>query len=328
METLKLLQENANEASKAIDLYRSALFVENWLESGQFEKLMLKVNDLAESRDVHKVKRIMMPFINDLMYSGQLIESTLAERIIEIEREYKPMRFEFLREPIYSGLTVVGARQGTGKSSFLFNVVFEFMKQNKKVVYIDCENQTREFDFKFYQLYMMRKHGQEVSFADVVKDKNHRKAAAGIVEQLSEQLKLIAHQTPSGPEIAGYCMNMENKPDAVIVDYIQLLNGTSPKNSIRENMIHNTQALRELANELDIPVFIASQLNKDGDMRESQTMLDNATLAVYLERVEEDGLKLPSMKIMCKKNRRGPVSKDYIVPFEPIPQAFGRYEEK
>ena len=326
MNTLKLLQENANEASKAIDLYRSNLFIENWLESGELDELLPKIAELSNTRELQKLKRLMRPFINDLLYSGQLIESTMDERKSEIMRDYNPLQFDFLRERVYSGLTVIGAAQGTGKSSMLFNILFEFMKKEKRIVYIDCENQTREFDFKFYQLYSMRKHQVPISFEEVVRDKNHRAAAAEIMGQLRERLTLIAHQTPSGPEIAGYCLNMEQKPDAVIVDYIQLLRGTNSKNTIRENMIQNTQALRELANELDIPVFIASQLNKDGELRESQTMLDNATLAIYLERVRDNGQLLPMINVTCKKNRRGPVGEDYNIPFEAITQTFGKYD--
>ena len=328
LNNLKLLEQNVIEAQRAVDMYRSSLFVENWLDSNEIDNLLPKVQEIAKSRDVAKIKRTLQPFMNDLLYTGQLIEATEDERKGEIMREYKPLRFPFLRESIYSGLNVFAATQGTGKSSMLFNILFELMKAGKRVLYIDCENQTREFDFKFYQLYQYRKHLLTISFESVVRDQNNRTAAVELMQKLKPQLHLVAHQTPSGPEIAGYCLNMDNPVNAVIVDYIQLLRGTNPKNTIRENIIENVQALRELANQLDIPVFIASQMNANQEMRESQSILDNATLAIFMQRTkDEDGTIYPRMDIHCRKNRRGAIEADYQVDFEPICQAFGSYDK-
>jgi replicative DNA helicase len=89
------------------------------------------------------------------------------------------------------------------------------------------------------------------------------------------------------------------KPDVVIVDYIQIVENIGNDN--REQAIsETTRKLKNLASRNRCVVFTASQLNDDGQLRESRAIGQHSNSVVFITH-EKSGTK-----IVVKKNRRGP----------------------
>lgn len=112
--------------------------------------------------------------------------------------------------------------------------------------------------------------------------------------------------------------------DMVIIDYMQLMNGTggaasSRKNDNRQQEVADmTRAMKLLARELDVPILLLSQLNRGpeqradhtpmiADLRESGSIEQDADMVILLYRpqVYDETLDNTSQVIIAK-HRHGP----------------------
>jgi len=109
----------------------------------------------------------------------------------------------------------------------------------------------------------------------------------------------------------------------VIVDYLQLLHPTSRRYENRQQEISDmSRSLKALARELDIPVIVLSQLNREvetredkrpqlSDLRESGAIEQDADVVLLLVRPEYyDPNKRPGVaELILAKQRNGPVGR-------------------
>ncbi|MBI4099454.1 DnaB-like helicase C-terminal domain-containing protein, partial [Candidatus Microgenomates bacterium] len=117
-------------------------------------------------------------------------------------------------------------------------------------------------------------------------------------------------------------LQLEKGLKLLLVDYLQLMDsGRHYDNRVQEVSIVS-QALKNLARELKVPVVAASQLNRQveargskkpqlADLRESGSIEQDADLVMFLYRPEETkdmapGDKIPT-KLSIDKNRGGPL---------------------
>jgi replicative DNA helicase len=107
-------------------------------------------------------------------------------------------------------------------------------------------------------------------------------------------------------ELRAKCRRMVNKYGVgmVIIDYLQLMSGSSDRNTNREQEISGiSRALKQLAKELKIPIIALSQLSravesrKEGnkmpqlsDLRESGAIEQDADMVMFLYRPEYYGV--------------------------------------
>jgi replicative DNA helicase len=101
----------------------------------------------------------------------------------------------------------------------------------------------------------------------------------------------------------------------LIVDYLQLIHGRNLENRVQE-VSEISQALKNLARELKIPIIAISQLSRAvesrqtkmpqlADLRESGAIEQDADVVMFLYR--EDPEDLESVKLLISKHRNGPL---------------------
>lgn len=111
--------------------------------------------------------------------------------------------------------------------------------------------------------------------------------------------------------------------DVAVVDYLQLVNPANLKASAnrQQEVADISRKLKMLAVELDIVVIALSQLNDQGQLRESRAIGQDADIVMYIRepKKSEDSFE---KHICIEKNRNGPTSK-IPVHFYPQYVSFG-----
>ncbi len=107
----------------------------------------------------------------------------------------------------------------------------------------------------------------------------------------------------------------------IIIDYIQLMQGSNPQNRVQE-ISEISRGLKTLARELEVPIIALSQLSRSvesrqnkrpmlSDLRESGAIEQDADLVMFLYRHEyyepEDTEHRGECEVIISKQRNGPV---------------------
>lgn len=118
-------------------------------------------------------------------------------------------------------------------------------------------------------------------------------------------------------------LQMEHGLKLLIVDYLQLMRGRSQDNRVQE-VSEISQALKNLARELKIPILALSQLSRAveqrgtkspqlSDLRESGAIEQDADVVMFIYREESENPDLIPVKINIAKHRAGSVGEIDLV---------------
>ena len=110
-------------------------------------------------------------------------------------------------------------------------------------------------------------------------------------------------------------LQMESKIKLLVVDYRQLVHGRNLENRVQE-VSEISQALKNLARELDIPVLALSQLSRAvesrqtkipqlADLRESGSIEQDADVVMFLYREDQEDVE--NVTLSVAKHRNGPI---------------------
>ena len=125
-------------------------------------------------------------------------------------------------------------------------------------------------------------------------------------------------------EIRAKCrkLKLEKNIGLVVIDYLQLIQGSGKRNASREQEISEiSRSLKILAKELDIPVIALSQLSRAAeqrqdhrpmlsDLRESGAIEQDADIVMFLYRDEyynKDSDRKGIAEIIIAKQRNGAI---------------------
>lgn len=107
----------------------------------------------------------------------------------------------------------------------------------------------------------------------------------------------------------------------IVIDYLQLIAGTDPRVPREQQIAEISRGIKTLAKELQVPVIVLSQLNRDSekekrqpklsDLRESGSIEQDADVVLLLARPKEAGddfsVAADSADLIIAKQRNGPV---------------------
>ncbi len=220
-----------------------------------------------------------------------------------------------------SDLIIIAARPAMGKSAFAINIATNAaVMSNLPVVIFNLEMSKEQI-------------GNRILCSEAMVDSN--KVRTGQMEdedwmKLASTLGRISEapiyidDTPgiSIMEIRAKCrkLKLEKNIGLVVIDYLQLVQGTGKKNASREQEISEiSRSLKILAKELDIPVIALSQLSRGAekrddkrpmlsDLRESGAIEQDADIVMFLYRDDyynEDSEKKNIAEVILAKHRGG-----------------------
>lgn len=217
-------------------------------------------------------------------------------------------------------LIVIAGRPGMGKSAFAFQIA-EHVAHEESVAGFTLEMQAREVA------------GRSLAYHEGLSDR--LTAAQRLID-----LRLRLDDTPAVTvgHIRLRCRRIQRKHglSLVVIDYLQLMRGAGENRTQEIGSI--SRGLKALAKELDVPVILLSQLNRNveartdrrpimADLRESGDIEQDADIILMLYRDEEyraDSEWKGLCEVLIRKQRGGPTG-SCVLTFKPEVTRFGDY---
>lgn len=218
-----------------------------------------------------------------------------------------------------SNLLILAARPGQGKTALIVNIAQNIAVAEKKPVGI--------FSLEMSQEELVDRLLVGQADVDAWRLKTG-KLSENDFAKLSEAMGLLADapifidDTPgisvSQIRTKARRLQMEHNVSVIIVDYLQLVDpGKHYDNRVQEVSIVS-QALKNLARELKIPVLAVSQLSRAvehrgerrpqlADLRESGAIEQDADVVMFLYRPDSEITNVIQTKLLVAKHRNGPM---------------------
>ena len=219
-----------------------------------------------------------------------------------------------------SEFILIAARPAMGKSAFALNIgAYAATRANVPVAIFSLEMSKEQV-------------GNRILCSEALVDSNNVRTGELNDEELNKlvetsgelsQAQIYVDDTPgiSVMEIRAKCrkLKLEKNIGLVIIDYLQLVQGSGKTNSREQEIAEISRSLKILAKELDVPVIALSQLSRAvearpdhrpmlSDLRESGAIEQDADIVTFLYRDDyynEDSEKKNIAEVIIAKNRGG-----------------------
>ena len=220
-----------------------------------------------------------------------------------------------------SDLVLIAARPAMGKTAFALNIAANAaLRANTPVAVFNLEMSKDQLVDRILCMEAMV-DSNKVRTGKLEEDDWSK--LAGVVGPLSDS-EIYIDDTPgiSIMEIRTKCrkLKMEKNIGLIVIDYIQLIQGTGKKNASREQEISEiSRSLKILAKELNVPVIALSQLSRAveqrpdhrpmlSDLRESGAIEQDADIVMFLYRDDyynKDTEEKDISEVIIAKHRGG-----------------------
>lgn len=256
------LKGKVREASKAYHDYPSEKHYDS------MQQAISALNDSEETED-----------------DGSIHEaSELLDWELENEKISGIKTFEELDHILGDGLEggrliTVGGRPGTGKTAWGINVIVNALSKQPDVL-IDL------YSLEMTKIHMLKRFISRLAEINSYKLKNPKKMLNNTEkERVIRQNKYlvstgvrILDKVSKISEIERQITRRRNENEGkrflVIIDYLQLIDHESKAHNRQAQIGEVTRRLKKLANRLDIPIIMFSQLSRNSETKEKPTMTD------------------------------------------------------
>jgi len=240
-------------------------------------------------------------------------------------------------------LLILAARPAMGKTAFSLNIALNVAKQNKRVLIFSLEMGEEEL----YNRLLAAE--SEVELKNIQRshfDFNNKEMINRLLiarENLSTlEIYIDASATPTITAIKNKARLLQRKYkniDLIIIDYLQLISGTTNKGNREQEISEISRGLKLLSKELNVPIIALSQLSRRvesredktpmlSDLRESGSIEQDADQVMFLsskdyynnqKNPDEDNNKLLTrIELILAKNRSGSIGKNLLFFDKPI----------
>ena len=309
--TLRSLIKTANEI---IELgYDPTEDVEDIMEGA--EKKIFNIMQNKDKKGYAQIQDILVESFNQLeeLYNRKQHITGVPSGFIELD--YKTAGFHG------SDLVLIAARPAMGKSAFALNIATNAaVRANVPVVIFSLEMSKEQMVNRILCSEAMV-DSNKVRTGKLEEDDWTK--LAGSIGPLSDS-EIYIDDTPgiSVSEIRAKCrkLKLEKNIGMVVIDYLQLVQGSNKRNGSREQEISEiSRSLKILAKELNVPVIALSQLSRAveqrpdhrpmlSDLRESGAIEQDADIVMFLYRDDyynKESEKKDIAEVIIAKHRGG-----------------------
>lgn len=237
------------------------------------------------------------------------------------EEKYIKSGWDWLDKKLHGGflengraLYVFAGETNVGKSIFLGNIATNICKQNKCVLIVSLEMSemlySKRLSSNIAQVPINEAHLSTDYLKESIKGFKSKHTNARLV------VKEFPPSTVTPQQLTAYIKKLSQtvmKPDAIVLDYINLLKGPAGTSSY-EQIKKITEQVRAISYKFECPIITATQLNRSGynetdpgleSVGESYGMGATADAVVSIWQRDEDA-ELNVINLGMMKNRFGP----------------------
>ncbi|HEY3323587.1 MAG TPA: replicative DNA helicase [Planctomycetota bacterium] len=312
------------------------------------EKSVFEIADKRTGKDAVSMQQLM----SDVIAKAEKVQVSLKEGR-EPECPAIPTTFEDLDKLLCGGfwpgeLIIIAGRPSMGKTTFALNIARRVAVGNEKKVkataIFSLEMSSEQVSKNLLCAHVSATNpGLDITgqkLRRLILDANEFEALSYGSKQLG-QAPLFIDDTSAMtvPQLRARCRRLKLRKDLkmVIIDYLQLMKGTSYGATNREQEVSEiSRSLKGLARDLECPVIVLSQLNRsaekrdDGDkrpqlsdLRESGAIEQDADVVIMLYRPEYYDLEANARhqnigEALVLKNRNGPVGTVKLTFFKDV----------
>lgn len=281
------------------------------------EKRIFNIMKNRNQKGYTPIKDILIDSFQQIekMYNQKDAISGIRSGFIDLDRKTSGLN--------NSDLILVAARPAMGKSAFAINIATNVaMRANVPVVIFNLEMSKEQVANRILCSEAMVdsnkiKTGQ-------MEDSDWEKLASTLGPLSASEIYIDDTPGISIMEIRAKArkLKLEKNIGLIVIDYLQLIQGTGKKGASREQEISEiSRSLKILAKELDVPVIALSQLSRASeqrkdhrpmlsDLRESGAIEQDADIVMFIYRDDyynEDSPKKGVAEIILAKHRGGSI---------------------
>lgn len=294
------------------------------------ESLIFKISETKESKDIVSLKDIMAQEFDRLqkVYENKGVATGISSGF----KNYDKLTNGFHS----SDLIILAARPAMGKTAFALNLALNAAVESKKSILIfSLEMGTSQL----FQRLLAIESGvglQKIRNGFLQDDEWGR---IGMATATLGEANIAIADTPNVNvlEIRAIARRLKaaGNLDMIVIDYLQLINGTSKSDGNRQQEISEiSRSLKGIARELDIPIIALSQLSRApelradrrpilSDLRESGAIEQDADIVLFLYRDDYYDDESPDKgitEVLIAKQRNGPTGTAQLRFFHELTQ--------
>lgn len=357
--------DNIDELDKLIKDFKNKNFSSKTEIIECVRTTVSKINSMLTKLPTDRMVKLKELSIVESDYSSlvdELLNSITKENII-------PTCLPFFEENLSSKgfepkrLYLIAGTSGVGKSLFLLNFAINAIKSNKLsdkksiFVYFTGENLVDETFIRFYCAFnKIPVDAFQKSINEILKTYN-QKEIESYFNKIKSKMKtylekygsdfIIYYFHPhitSVYDIKEYLKNIKELGEikCIYVDYMDLLNGGRKYSEIRLELANVAQELKNIAIEFNIPVIVATQLNRGGyisdesspmQISESIEKINKSDCVIYIQSYPKgsdkeiiDNIIYKKVKVSIVKQRSG-ISSVYTNMFYKLYSVNNKYDK-
>ena len=297
--------ENMGYDSESIDTPETVL--------DKAEQLLFKLTKKLVTTKVNNIKEqtlnAYVDIENIINYKGELLGLETGLQDLD----------SFLQGLKNSDFMILAARPSMGKTAFALNIAsYLSIKKDTPVAFFSLEMSSNQLIHRIFSSYGLiplfnLKSGNL--------DDAHTQKLIKVSNKLSQSQLIINDEISNLMSLRSIARKLKRENDIklIIIDYLQLLEGTRRENRNLE-ISEISRSLKILAKELDIPIIALSQLSRSvesrqvkkpmlSDLRESGSLEQDADIVMFLYREDYYNPETENKNItdvIIAKNRNGP----------------------
>lgn len=313
---------------KEKSMLRNIINIAEHMESMSYDNEQLDTPEVILDKTEQMISRLTKKMIVTKVdnIQGQTLKAYMdIENIINHKDELLGLETglydldNFLQGLKNSDFMILAARPSMGKTAFALNIASHLsIKKDTPVVFFSLEMSSNQLIHRIFSSYGLiplfnLKSGNL--------DDAHTQKLIKVSNKLSQSKLIINDEISNLMSLRSIARKLKRENDIklIIIDYLQLLEGTRRENRNLE-ISEISRSLKILAKELDIPIIALSQLSRSvesrqvkkpmlSDLRESGSLEQDADIVMFLYREDYYNPETENKNItdvIIAKNRNGP----------------------